>query len=107
MTPGTLKTTKTEVSTKSQVLNGTAFNEPYNVLAPLPALGAWKLSSKKSAVLPTSTAAYLALEAAAAKYAPKAASDAAAAAQKEWWDAIGKYCSIIKDRLCGVGAEVL
>ena len=87
MTSGTLKAMKTEVSIKSQIRNGTAFNEPYNILAPLPALGAWKLSSKKSAVLPTTTAAYLAMEAAAAKYAPKAAA-AAAAAQKEWWDAI-------------------
>ena len=93
---GTLKPPNTEDRTKFQILNGAAFNEPYNALAPLPALGSWKLSSKKSAVLPTTTAAYLALEAAAAKYAPKAASDAAAAAQKEWWDAIGKYHATVK-----------
>ena len=52
-------------------------------------LGTWKLSSKKSAILPTTTAAYLALEAAAAKYAPNVATNVVDIAQKEWWDNIG------------------
>ena len=53
-------------------------------------LSTLKLSSKKSAILPTTFAAYLALEAAAAKYAPKVALNIAHIAQKEWWDNIGK-----------------
>ena len=58
-------------------------------------LSTLKLSSKKSAILPTTFAAYLALEAAAAKYAPKVALNIADIAQKEWWDNIGKINLIV------------
>ena len=57
-------------------------------------LGTWKLSSKKRAILPTTTAAYLALEAAAAKYAPKVATHIVDIAKNEWWDNIGKTKTI-------------
>ena len=61
-------------------------------------LGTLKLSSKKSAILPTTFSAYLALEAAAAKYAPKVALNIADIAQKEWWDNIGTKNTVAYDR---------
>ena len=70
--------------------SGIALTDLNGTKNPSDLTGTWNLSTKKSAVLPTTTAAYLALEAAAAKYAPKAASNAIEAAQKVWWDNIGK-----------------
>ena len=62
-------------------------------------LGSLKLSSKKSAVLPTTFAAYLALEAAAAKYAPKVVSNVEEIAKNKWWDSIGKNKKFSNDRI--------
>lgn len=84
--------TPTELRTKAKILSGIAFTDFNSSSLPSDLLGTWNLSTKRSAVLPTTTAAYLALEAAAAKYAPKAASNAIEAAQQEWWDNIGKLC---------------
>ena len=84
-------TTSSDLRTKAKILSGIAFTDYDSTSLPSDLLGTWTLSTKRSAVLPTTTAAYLALEAAAAKYAPKAASNAIEAAQKEWWDNIGKH----------------
>ena len=82
---------------KVQKMAASEFNKCTDVNLPLDLNTALNLSSKKSAVLPTTTAAYLALEAAAARYAHKAAANALDASKKEWWDNIGKtkYISYI------------
>ena len=75
---------------KLQKMAASEFNKCTDASLPLDFNTALNLSSKKSAVLPTTTAAYLALEAAAARYAYKAASNALEASKKEWWDNIGR-----------------
>ena len=75
---------------KVQKMAAIEFNKCTDGSLPLDLNTALNLSSKRSAVLPTTTAAYLALEAAAARYAHKAASNALDASKKEWWDNIGR-----------------
>lgn len=75
---------------KVQKMSASEFNKCTDASLSLDLNTALNLSSKKSAVLPTTTAAYLALEAAAARYAYKAASNASDASKKEWWDNIGR-----------------
>ena len=75
---------------KVQEMAASEFNKCTDASLPLDLNTSLNLSSKKSAVLPTTTAAYLALEAAAARYAHKAASNALDASKKEWWDNIGR-----------------